>query len=770
MTPIKNAILLVLFCLVPFLSAAQYVVVDDTYTAQQLVENVLVNSPCANVSNFSVTGDTFSPGEQSYGYFNGISSSFQFAEGVVLSTARAKRSNGPNDNLIDEGSTSWVGDTDLETALDMRGETINATVLEFDFIPLTSQISFDYIFASEEYQGTAPCRYSDAFAFLLKKAGTTDAYQNLAVIPGTDLPVSVTNIRPAIGTSCIAKNETYFGGFNGNNAPINFNGQTVPLTARATVVPGVMYHIKLVIADHINYRYDSAIFLAGGSFKVGTSIGTDRLISTNNPVCAGQTLNLNANEPGTNSYAWFKDNIPQPVPDPTHPELFTVNSPGTYRVEVGLGTSGCLSIGEIVVEYASLPVLSNAVLVQCDPDNNGITTYNLRNADAIIKNGGSNLGNVIYYEYLIDAQLLRNSITNPEEYQSIPKKIYAAVPNGFGCYSTAEIDLIISNNSIAEQNFELCDLDSDPVQDGIYDFNLNQVSNNLLAGLPSGLLVEYYKTELEALSYPQTALANNYRNNTPFSEDIYAKILNGPDCYGLVKIQLIVNTFAPADFEDQTVEICPGERIRLEVPDIYDSYSWSDGTSVVSTDYYADNLPEGIYILTVTKKTCSATKKFTVQTPEAPKITSIDIQDLSGNNNTVLIYYSGSAVYEFSLDGINYQASPLFENVRADEYNVSVKSRCDIDSREILVLDYPRFFTPNNDGYNDYWTISSLRNQPDYRVSVFDRYGKLLYYFGGNGKGWNGKFNGKNLAADDYWFILTLENGRIAKGHFALKR
>ena len=769
MTPIKNAILLVLLCLVPFLSAAQYVVVDDTYTAQQLVENVLVNSPCANVSNFSVTGDTFSPGEQSYGYFNGISSSFQFAEGVVLSTARAKRSNGPNDNLIDEGSTSWVGDTDLETALDMRGETINATVLEFDFIPLTSQISFDYIFASEEYQGTAPCRYSDAFAFLLKKAGTTDAYQNLAVIPGTDLPVSVTNIRPAIGTSCIAKNETYFGGFNGNNAPINFNGQTVPLTARATVVPGVTYHIKLVIADHINYRYDSAIFLAGGSFKVGTSIGTDRLISTNNPVCAGQTLNLNANEPGTNSYAWFKDNIPQPVPDPTHPELFTVNSPGTYRVEVGLGTSGCLSIGEIVVEYASLPVLANTSMVQCDPDNDGLSSFNLTNADALVKNGATNLGNVTYYENLPDAQVQIRPITNFQNYSSGAKTVYAAVANEYGCYSTASVNLALSNHSVAPQTLEICDEDSAPL-DGLYEFRLSDATANLLIGLPPGLVVEYYESEAEAFLYPDNILPNVYQNRIPFSEDIYAKILNGPDCYGLVKIHLIVNTFAPADFEDQIVEICPGERIRLEVPDIYDSYSWSDGTSVVSTDYYADNLPEGIYTLTVTQKTCSATKKFTVQTPEAPKITSIDIKDLSGNNNTVLIHYSGSAVYEFSLDGINYQASPLFENVRADEYNVSVKSRCDMDSREILVLDYPRFFTPNNDGYNDYWTISSLRNQPDYRVSVFDRYGKLLYYFGGNGKGWNGKFNGKNLPADDYWFILTLENGRIAKGHFALKR
>src|SRR6476660_1171337 len=85
---------------------SQYILVDDTYTAQQLVENVLIDSPCANVSNFNVSGDPFSGGQQSYGYFTSNGSGFPFANGIVLSTARAFRSQGPNNNLVDEGDVN----------------------------------------------------------------------------------------------------------------------------------------------------------------------------------------------------------------------------------------------------------------------------------------------------------------------------------------------------------------------------------------------------------------------------------------------------------------------------------------------------------------------------------------------------------------------------------------------------------------------------------------------------------------------------------------
>ena len=83
------------------------------------------------------------------------------------------------------------------------------------------------------------------------------------------------------------------------------------------------------------------------------------------------------------------------------------------------------------------------------------------------------------------------------------------------------------------------------------------------------------------------------------------------------------------------------------------------------------------------------------------------------------------------------------------------------------------FFTPNGDGYNDFWKIQGINatfNNKS-KVQIFDRFGRLLSEIpSSESNGWDGVFNGQTLPADDYWYTLTLEDGRVAKGHFALKR
>ena len=769
MTPIKNLLFLSIFCLFTNFAQAQYVIVDDTFTAAQLVQNVLVNSPCAQVSNFKASGDTFSAGAQSYGRFNGGSSSFPFADGVVLATSRAKSIEGPNDGLVDERNTAWLGDSDLETALGISGGFFNATVLEFDFLPLSSQFSFDYIFASEEYSGSGNvCRYSDGFAFLLKKANTSDPYQNLALIPNTNEPVSVITVHEAGRGTCNTYPQ-YYGGDNGLNAPIKLDGQTIPMTAYGIVEPNVLYHIKLVIADHENPRYDSAIFLEAGSFKIGTDLGSNRLLSASNPLCVGENHPLDATEPTATSYRWYKNNIRIPAPLGTAP-IYTVRSPdsGTYRVEVVLGTGGCMSTGEVELEYAALPAVSPAALVQCDPDNDGVSIFNLTNADAVIKNGDATLGAVTYYRDLPNAQAETNKITNPENYSSSAGSVYATVPNSYGCNGISRVQLSVSNNSVGNTTLSTCDLDADPIQDGKYNFRLSDADTDVLAGLPTGLplVVQYYLTEEDALIYPGRMLPNNYRNVTPFNQEIYAKVVNGPACYGISKVQLVVQVFAPAGFENETVNIC--DSVDLISPNGYGPYVWSHDP--LNSNNIATVTTAGTYTVSVTQNLCSVSKTFVVTTPEPPVITAVDINDVSLSENSVLIHYTGNAQYSFSLDGFVFQDSPYFTNVHQGDHTVIVKGECSIDSRVIFVLDYPRFFTPNNDGYNDLWSVESPALDPNGTIHIYDQYGKFLKQLSTAGKGWDGKFNGKNLPAADYWFILTLENRRIVKGHFSLKR
>ena len=744
---------------------AQYVTIDDAYSPQQLIQNVLVNSPCANVSNISASGSQLNPGEQSFGYFNAGSSGFPFSEGVVLCTSRANRAAGPNSNLIDEGATSWLGDSDLETAINFT-DTFNATVLEFDFTPLTSYFSFDYIFASEEYQGTAPCQYSDGFAFLLKEANTSNPYQNLALIPNTNTPVLVTTVHPEIPNRCPAINENYFGGYNGSNAPINYNGQTVVMTAQSTVIPGVTYHIKLVIADHENVRYDSAIFLGGGSFKVGTDIGPDRLIATNNPVCDTKSIDLNATELGANSYRWFKNSIE--IPGATN-AIYSTNSPGIYSVEISLGSSGCIATGSVVIEFVPLPLLTDTIFVQCDENQDGSALFNLGTVENIVRNNDSSLSQLTYYENLVDAQNQNtsNAIANPNNYSSLPKIIFASASNAYGCFGTATIELQISNNTVpAFRDYETCDLDTNI--DGFYGITLNDVVPNVIDGLPPGIVVNFYPTFEDAV-LQINSLPVVYTNSTQFIDTIYARLINGGDCYGIIPVILYINSNSPDNFGDQEVFVCNSNPETVFVASSFNSYNWSNGDSDFTTTL---SIP-GDYTVTVTDNNgCEAIKKFIVSASELATIIDISINDFQINSNSLYINAVGAGDYEYSLDGIFFQDSPYFSNVIPGEFNVVARDKkgCGEVYQTIFVMSYPVYFTPNGDGYNDVWKIDNLETKFNAMVTIFDRYGKFIHRFNSKSDGWDGTFIGKTLPSDDYWFVLTFDPDKTIKGHFALKR
>lgn len=291
---------------------AQNITVDSqNYTPQQLVENILIDSDCINNINVTnVVGGDFGGIDQSYGYFDATGTTFPFQSGIILSTGRLNNVPGPNASLSDDNATDWVGDADLEYVLSESG-TINATILEFEFTSVASQVSFNYIFASEEYQenNANTCQFSDLFGFLIRRSGSQDQYSNIAIVPNTNTPVKVTTVTPGVPGSCPPENETYFGSFNDSTAPINFNGQTDVLTATANVIPYETYQVKLVIADEFNYRYDSAVFLEAGSFELSSDIGPNRLIATANALCEGESAILNAYQEGPNAYNWYKDDI-----------------------------------------------------------------------------------------------------------------------------------------------------------------------------------------------------------------------------------------------------------------------------------------------------------------------------------------------------------------------------------------------------------------------------------------------------------------------------
>ena len=419
--------------------------IDDTASATDLVQLLFNNSGCATISNFQVSGNN------SYASFNKNGSSFPFENGIVLSTGFSANTIGPNNTLSDDNLGTST-DSDLAAIF---SDTYDTTVLEFDFVPLTNYMSFTYLFASEEYQegSSSTCNYSDVFAFLIKSSSDTN-YTNIALVPNTTIPVQVTTVHPEIYNACQAENETYFGSWNSQTdptIPINYNGQTAVLKAESIVTVGLTYHIKLIIADHSNYRYDSAVFLEAGSFTVGTNLGTDLLRSTKNPLCGTATTILDCGIASANSYKWFKDSVPY---DDNFVEItgeinqtYTVTSEGKYKVAVDLG-GGCVSEGVIVIEYDISPTVVNTQLQSCNDDESDFSVFDLSDANQTITNNDTNLIIEGYYKTWEKAVNTDNSITNYDNYtnQSLNEEIFVRVENQNGCFSIAKILLNVYHN------------------------------------------------------------------------------------------------------------------------------------------------------------------------------------------------------------------------------------------------------------------------------------------------------------------------------------
>ncbi|KLT68272.1 T9SS type B sorting domain-containing protein [Flavobacterium sp. ABG] len=776
---LKN-ILLVLFISCAFAKVnAQNITIDDQKDPTFLIEDVLVTSSCAAATNATGLGDTFRPGKKSFAYFNRNGSNFPFAEGIVIATSTAQSAIGPYvSNVVSSDSDSWIGDTNLDQVLGIQ--SVNATVLEFDFVATANSLSFNYIFASNEYQYDYPCQYSDGFAFLIREAGTSDPYTNLAVLPKTTTPVSSVNIRPAIGpgvrpggiayTGCPASNLNFFNGLNTNTSPVNYAGQTVVMTAQSTVVSGKTYHVKLVIADDQNKNLESAIFLEAGSFLSKINLGEDRTIAANNPACFGEKVVLDSKlDIADYNFKWYKKEDPTTILGTN--ATFEVTDAGTYKIEASLKTTGCTAYGEIKIDYAPEILSTDTLLLQCDDDTDGFSIFNLTKVDNIIKNNVSTITNNGYYESLTNAQAKTNAIANPGNYinKSPNQIIYARIENQYKCYKIVEVTLQIATTTIADQNpIKTCDDDGNP--DGFYQFDLKaQVNPQLTTGLPSGLTPYYYLNAIDAIT-EVNALPNLFKNTTAYSQTIYARVVNGADCYDITPITLVVNVFDPPNFEDEAAYLCKGNQIDLVADPGFSSYVWSTGDT--SNRITVTN--PGDYSVKVTDVNgCEKTKKYKVTLSEPAVITDAIIKDFSANDNSVLLKYTGVGNYEFSLDGISFQDDPLFTRVSPGIYNAIARDKNGCGSSNLFlvyVLDYPRFFTPNGDSHNDLWLIENLDQLPNYTISIFDRYGKLLKQMNQNSSGWNGVFNGQQLPAADYWFDLNFINGKNVKGHFSLKR
>lgn len=268
---LKKATLMATVCLIAICCNGQLVITDES-NAQALAQKLVGDG--VSISNVTFTGNSLMAG-----YFNNTNNTRPGLDsGIVLTSGRAKTTFS-DDGLDGDGvtmaantlaSNGWTlpGDANLATAIGIPvAQLHDACVLEFDFIPLGDSVKFRYAFSSEEYDPLFACGvFNDAFAFFISGPGFT-GLQNIALVPGTSLPVSIENINNVFdgGPDPLCPNNAAFYLDNTDNVYFNHEGITQVLTALAQVQPCQVYHLKLVIADNTDDIYDSGVFLEAKS-------------------------------------------------------------------------------------------------------------------------------------------------------------------------------------------------------------------------------------------------------------------------------------------------------------------------------------------------------------------------------------------------------------------------------------------------------------------------------------------------------------------------
>ena len=485
----------------------------------------------------------------------------------------------------------------------------------------------------------------------------------------------------------------------------------------------------------------------------------------------------------------------------------------SYRVFINKNGNSCgLFSSGATLNILPLPVVPvSATLVQCDDDLDGLASFNLRQKESLISTDSANQ-TFAYFKTEAAAQASDASlqITTPTSYNNDQgNTVWVRIENSDNCFEITRLDLVVSATQIpagTEWVFSECDDAVDSTgntptndKDGITSFDFSTVTadiNTILSNNP-GYTISYYKNSNDALAEVDAqgnSLAitdfSNYRNTNPNEEFIWVRVDSDIDnaCFGLGPyIHLIVNPI-PIVSEETKKIVCKGfvnQMIKLNagVPisnQAAYSYVWyRNGILIVGAESYDLNITEdGIYTTEVTNKTtsCFNTKTNRVSYSEVATLTDIQIKELS-EDNSISITVSGLGSYLYSLDNPDgpFSQDNTFENVTPGFHDVYVTDTngCGTVSKSISVIGAPLFFTPNGDTFNDTWKIKGI-DTAFYRnstVSIFDRFGKLLTQISlASESGWDGTFNGRPLPADDYWYMLNLEDGRVARGHFALKR
>ena len=504
-----------------------------------------------------------------------------------------------------------------------------------------------------------------------------------------------------------------------------------------------------------------------------------------------------------------------PIVEPQLSNYVSGNTTIYVRLE---GMNGCITVGQFDLIVNPLPIIpddaQDSIYEICDDsiNNDGFATFDLTTQNDALTGGNASYI-VDYFETMMD--IPNNPISDYTAYDNRsvgglphnPQTIFVTVTettSGSSCYASTTLTLVV--NTLPTPNDVLPDLitcDDNDSGNLMEEFDLTQNEDLMLNDFDE--TVTYYETPADAEAGENAIDAPTNYTNITTPQTIYVRVTNtgdpadpsdeGTGCYTIIDFDIIVNPLPVFIPEDQYVICVNTNGTEVVGPPTIDTglnpaeytFEWVDENgTVVSIDSSYTAMVAGTYTVVITNiaTTCFDVIPVVVVESSPPVVVAEVTTEAFAEIPVIQVTATGdaAAVFEFSIDNGPWVSNDpndntyTFTNVSYGEHLITARdiNGCGIGSDIVFVIDYPLFFTPNNDGDNDTWQISGIN--PDATINIFDRYGKLLKQLNPSSPGWDGTLNGYPMPSSDYWFTVDYrespsdETVKQFKAHFTLKR
>ncbi|WP_157485989.1 T9SS type B sorting domain-containing protein [Flavobacterium soli] len=487
-----------------------------------------------------------------------------------------------------------------------------------------------------------------------------------------------------------------------------------------------------------------------------------------------------------------------------------VNNSATTTYTFTPDAGQCSSNVTMQIVVHPYPILASDEYTICNADGSGFAAFDLQGNIPVFLGSTQNQASFTV-TFSKDASNVNPITTNPYTNETVDSEIiFITITNTIsGCSITEPITLIVESGTQVTQPAAVLVCDTDGEDDGISTFNLEDLETEILNGQnPADFSITYHLSAFTAETGANPIANPQVHQNTasPYLQTVYIRVKNNNlanNCVGLTEVNLIVEPIlkpriitGPDNNNTICVNFLTGEVERsLTLFSLIQSasytYKWflngAEIPGATAGSYEITTASPGLYTLEIMDATSTSictpepSEVFEVIQSGSAVVISVETTTAFNNQNTITVVVEGHGEYWFQLDyGPIMDNNGIFTNVSAGLHTVHIYDRktekpsCDaVVIEDIRIIDYPKFFTPNGDGYNDTWNIGGLNEQLKSQIFIFDRYGKLITEIKPSGDGWDGSLNGENLPATDYWFLIHYEEQGIAKefkSHFALKR